>query len=121
MIEHTYIPTLNIDPDVTCTMHDPNQYRDIHTFLETSMPSMTQLMDAFIDFGCINAEFLLTILSWSIERIRDALDQLSLGPNDKRITEMDKFNLENHFKEYFIQCGMGGNSSPTQLLSTQLY
>ena len=65
---------------------------------------MTHLMDAFIDFGCINADFLLTISSWSSEKIRDVLDQLSLGPG-RQITEMDKFILEHHFKEYFTKLG----------------
>ena len=99
---------MGFDPDISCTIHDPNQYRDIHNFLEASLPPMTHLMDAFIDFGCINADFLLTISSWSIEKIRDVLDQLS---NGKQITEMDKFILENHFKEYFTQKGRGGNKS----------
>jgi hypothetical protein len=102
--------SMNIDPDITCTTHDPKQYRDIHSFLETSMPPMTHLMDAFIDFGCINADFLLTISSWSMEQIRDVLDQLSLGRNGKQMTEMDKFILENHFKEYFTR-GKEGNKS----------
>ena len=92
------------------TKHDPNQYQDIRTFLENSMPPMTHLMDAFINFGCINGEFLLAISSWPLERIREVLDQLSLGPNDKPITEMDKYILENHFKEYFTQVGKRGNS-----------
>ena len=82
------------------TTHDPNQYRDIRKFLESTKPLMTHLMDAFIDFGCINTDFLLTISSWSSEKIRNFLDQLSLGPG-RQITEMDKFILENHFKEYF--------------------
>jgi hypothetical protein len=94
------------DPDIICTIHDPNQYRDIYNFLEASMPPMTHLMDAFIDFGCTNTDFLLTISSWSTEKIRDVLDQLS--PR-KQITEMDKFILEYHFKEYFTQRGQGGN------------
>jgi hypothetical protein len=95
-------------PDIT---YDPNQYRDIHSFLGTSTPPMTHLMDAFINFGCINADFLLAISSWSSERIREVLDQLSLGPDDRQITEMDKFILENHFKEYFTQqIGKRGNS-----------
>lgn len=102
---------MDIDPDVTCTIHDPKRYRDIHNFLEASMPPMTHLMDAFIDFGCINADFLLTISSWSIEKIRDVLDQLSPGSNGKQITEMDKFILEYHFKEYFTQKGRRGNKS----------
>ena len=92
-----------IDPDITCTTHDPNQYRDIRRFLESSLPPMTHLMDAFIDFGCVNAAFLHTVSSWSIEKIRDVLNQLTLGPTGKKITEMDKFILENHFKEYFSQ------------------
>lgn len=96
-------PSINIDPDITCTTHDPNQYRDIHSFLETSLPPMTHLMDAFINFGCINAAFLHTISSWSTEKIRDVLNQLSLDPKGRKITEMDKFILENHFKEYFSQ------------------
>jgi hypothetical protein len=97
--------------EITSTINDPNQYRDIHNFLGTSTPPMTHLMDAFINFGCINADFLLAISSWSSERIREVLDQLSLGPNDRQITEMDKFILENHFKEYFTQhIGKRGNS-----------
>ena len=64
---------------------------------------MTHLMDAFIDFGCVNAAFLHTVSSWSIEKIRDVLNQITLGPTGKKITEMDKFILENHFKEYFSQ------------------
>ena len=71
---------------------------------------MTHLMDSFIDFGCINAEFLLTISSWSFEMIREVLDQLSLEPNGRQITEMEKFILENHFKEYYTQVGRRGNS-----------
>jgi hypothetical protein len=91
-------------PDTTPrSIHDPNQYRDIHSFLGASIPPMTHLMDAFIDFGCTNADFLLAISSWSSERTREALDQLSLGPNDRKFTEMEKFILENHFKEYFAQ------------------
>jgi hypothetical protein len=90
-------------PDITYTIHDPNQYRDIHSFLESSTPPMTHLMDAFINFGCINADFLLAVSTWSFERIRDVLDQLSLGPDGRQITEMEKFILENHFKEYFAQ------------------
>ena len=93
------------------TIHDPNQYRDVRSFLETSMPPMTHLTDAFIDFGCVNAEFLLTISSWTFERIRDVLDQLSAGPDGRQITEMDKFILQNHFKEYFTQLGKKGNST----------
>ena len=101
---------IGFDPDIICTTHDPKQYRDIHNFLEASIPPMTHLMDAFIDFGCINADFLLTISSWSNERIRDVLDQLSLGLNGKQISEMDKFILEYHFKEHFANLGKGGNS-----------
>lgn len=82
---------------------DPNQYHDIHKFLGASIPPMIHLMDAFIDFGCINAAFLLAISSWSSEKIRDVLDRLSLAPHDKKVTEMEKFILENHFKEYFAQ------------------
>jgi len=90
-------------PPTTRTLHDPNQYRDIHNFLGASIPPLTHLMDTFIDFGCTNADFLLAISSWSSERIREALEQLSLGHHDRRFTDMEKFILENHFKEYFAQ------------------
>jgi hypothetical protein len=73
--------SMDIDFDVTCTLHDPTKYRDVYDFLETSKPPMTHLMDAFIDFGCINAEFLLAVSSWSFEGIRGALDQLSFRPD----------------------------------------
>ena len=63
---------------------------------------MTHLMDAFINFGCVNAEFLLAISSWPIEKIQGVLDQLSL-PDGKELTEMEKFILQDHFKEYFSQ------------------
>jgi hypothetical protein len=96
-------------PEITNTIHDPNRYRDIHSFLESSIPPMTHLMDAFIDFGCINADYLLAISSWSFESIRNALNQLSLG--GRQITEMEKFVLEYHFKEYFTQPGKGKNSN----------
>jgi hypothetical protein len=93
-------------PDTTPTIrtiHDPNQYRDIHNFLGASIPPLTHLMDTFIDFGCTNADFLLAISSWPSERIREALEQLSLEHNDRKFTDMEKFILENHFKEYFAQ------------------
>ena len=35
----------------------PDKYRAIHHFLDASMPPMTHLMDAIIDYGCINADF----------------------------------------------------------------
>jgi len=93
--------SMGVKPDLTYTKHDPNQYRDIHNFLKSSMPPMTHLMDAFIDFGCINVDFLRAVSSWSFEAIRGVLDQL--GSNGKQLTEMEKFILQNHFKEYFTQ------------------
>ena len=66
-------------------------------------------MDAFIDFGCVNAEFLLAISSWPIETIQGVLDRLSL-PDGKELTEMEIFILKDHFKEYFSQLEKKGNS-----------
>ena len=62
---------------------------------------MSHLMDAFVDFGCINTDFLLVISSWSVERIRYVLDQLLPGHDGKKLTEMEKFILQEHFKGYF--------------------
>lgn len=93
-------------PEVTpsnYTVYDPKQYHAIHGFLQASMPPTTHLMDAFINFGCINADFLLAISSWPSEKIRGVLDQLPPGPDGKQITEMDKFILQYHFKEYYAQ------------------
>ena len=98
--------SMGVNPDIT---HDPNQYKDVHRFLEASTPPMTHLMDAFINFGCINADFLRAISVWSLDKIRNVLDQLSLGPNGRQISRMDKFVLENHFKEYFTQLEKRGN------------
>jgi hypothetical protein len=84
-------------------LHDPNQYQAIHKFLQASKPPMTHLMDVFIDFGCTNADFLIAVSSWSMERIRGLLDKLPPGPDGKKVTEMDKFILQNHLKEYFAQ------------------
>jgi hypothetical protein len=92
--------SMNIKPDMTYKIHNPNEYHDIHSFLEASMPPMTHLFDAFINFGCINTDFLLAVSRWSSENIRDFLDQLSLGPNGRQITEMEKFVLQNHFEDY---------------------
>ena len=88
-------------PVSRCPTHDPNQYRAVHDFLQASVPPMTHLMDAFIDFGCINAHFLRTISTWPFEKIRCVLDQLSPGSNDKKLTGMEKFILQDHFKDYF--------------------
>ena len=84
-----------------CPVHDPNQYRAVHDFLQASMPPMTYLMDTFIDFGCINADYLRVISTWPFEKIRCVLDQLSTGDNDRKLTGMEKFILQNHFKDYF--------------------
>jgi hypothetical protein len=83
------------------TNYHPDQYRPIHDFLEASMPPMIHLMDAFIEFGCINADFLLAISSWSSEKIKYALDKFPAGRDGRKMTEMEKFILQNHFKEYF--------------------
>jgi hypothetical protein len=64
---------------------------------------MTHLKDAFIDFGCVNVDYLLAISVWPSERIFDFLDQLSLGPNGARLTEMEKHILQFHFKKYFTE------------------
>ena len=93
--------SVDIKPDTTYKQHDPNQYPDIHSFLKASAPPMTHLMDAFINFGCTNADYLLAISSWSSEAIADLLNQLSLGPAGRQLTEMDKLILQDHFKEYF--------------------
>jgi len=103
--------SMNIKPEITYKIHDPNEYHDIHNFLEASMPPMTHLFDAFINFGCINTDFLLAVSRWSSENIRDFLDQLSLGPNERQITEMEKFVLQNYFEDYSIQLGKRRNKS----------
>lgn len=90
-------------PPLPLPPHDPNQYQAIHGFLQASKPPMTHLMDVFVNFGCINTDFLLAISSWSSERIRGLLDRLPPGPDGKKVTEMDKFILQNHIKEYFAQ------------------
>ena len=80
----------------------PNlQYGAVLDFLNASKPPMSHLIDSFVDYGCINAEFLLAISSWSVERIRYVLDQLLPGRDGKKLTEMEKFVLQNHFREYF--------------------
>ncbi|KAF8808853.1 hypothetical protein BYT27DRAFT_7188336 [Phlegmacium glaucopus] len=91
-------------PEVTSTpssstKYHPLQYPAIYDFLEASVPPMTHLMDSFIDFGCINADFLRAISSWSCEGIRQVLDQLP-GRDGRNLTEMEKLVLQNHFKEY---------------------
>ena len=102
--------SMSTKSEITYKKHDPNQYHDINKFLETTMPPMTYLLDAFIDFGCVNADFLRAISSWSFEAIRGVLDGLSLGPDGRRLTEMEIFILQNHFKEYFTQFEKGGNT-----------
>jgi len=89
--------------DATSSSNDmvDDGYRPIHDFLEASVPPMTHLMDTFIDFGCTNADFLMAISSWSFERIRNVLNQIPPGQNGRKMTEMEKLILQNHFKEYF--------------------
>ena len=95
--------------EITHKKHDPNQYKEINDFLKITIPPMTHLLDAFIDFGCVNAEYLRAVSSWSFEGIRGVLDGLSLG-SDRSLTEMEKFILQNHFMEYFTQLKKGGNT-----------
>jgi len=93
---------MDTKPDSTPNLSPPSQqYGAVLDFLNASKPPMAHLMDAFVDYGCINAEFLLAISSWSVERIRCVLDQLTPGRDGKKITEMEKFILQEHFKEYF--------------------
>ena len=102
--------SMSTKSQITHKKHDPNQYHDLNNFLETTMPPMTYLLDAFIEFGCVNADYLRAISTWSFEAIRGVLDRLSFGPDGKRLTEMEKFILQNHFKEYFTQLKKGGNT-----------
>ena len=92
---------MDTKPDSSPNLSPNQQYGTVLDFLNASKPPMSHLMDAFVDYGCINAEFLLAISSWSVERIRYVLDQLTPGRDGKKMTEMEKFVLQNHFKEYF--------------------
>jgi hypothetical protein len=103
-------PSTVMKPNTAYKKHDPNQHPDIHSFLEASTPPMADLMDAFVDFGCTNKDYLLAISRWSPEGIQNFLNQLSLGPTGRQLTEMEKFILEYHFKEYFTQPGKKENS-----------
>jgi hypothetical protein len=71
-------------PDSTPNIFPNQQYGAVLDFLNASKPPMSHLMDAFVDFGCINAEFLLVISSLSMERIRYILDQLTPGCDGKK-------------------------------------
>lgn len=91
-----------VTPSISnCKIQCPNQYRAIYDFLEASLPPMTHFMDGFIDYGCINVDFLLAISAWPFERIRYFLDQVP-GRDGTKMTDMEKFVLQNHFKEYFV-------------------
>ena len=81
--------------------YDSNQYRAVYDFLQASMPPMTHLMDAFIDFGCFDPVCLHAISIWPLERIESVLNQLSPGSGDGKLTKMETFILQNHFREYF--------------------
>ena len=101
--------SMGTKPDRAYKKNDPNEYPDIYNFLKTSTPPMTHLLDAFIEFGCVNADFLLAMSSWTFEEIRRILDRLSLGPNGRQLTEMEIFILQNHFKEHFTRLGKRWN------------
>lgn len=89
---------MDIMPDAT---YDPNQYRAVYDFLQASVPPMTHLMGAFIEFGCDNADFLQVMSKWPFERISNVLNEFSRGGDNGELTGMEKFVLQNHFKDYF--------------------
>lgn len=74
----------------------------IRDFLQASRPPMTHFMDAFIDFGCTNAEYLQVISSWPSEAVKHMLDKLPPTRDGRKMSEMDKIVLQNHFKDQCV-------------------
>ena len=71
-------------------------------FLNACLPSMAHLLEHFVGFGCKSEEYLVAVSTWPADKILFFLSQVSERAGDgRRITEMDKLVLQNHFLSYF--------------------
>ena len=78
------------------------QIHSVHKFLEAAIPSMTHLLDQFIDFGCLSEDFLYAVSMWPLEKIRAFLKSLPPGPGGSGLTEMEVDILTYHLESYFF-------------------
>jgi hypothetical protein len=73
-------------------------------FLNRCVPPMGHFRQRFIDYGCSNEEYLVTVSTWPTDIIASFLSQVSaLESGERKLSEMDKLVLQNHFISYFCK------------------
>jgi len=84
-----------------CTVPQSDMIKSMHHFLDACVPSMSHLLQRFIDYGCTHDGFLLAVSMWPPERIRKFLEDVVSGPDGQSISPMEQMVLENHLTQYF--------------------